>query len=58
MLCFFQQNLMFSALTRLPHEMTAVQKRALVEDVLVLLGLTELRHSPIGDEGMQQNIVS
>lgn len=48
---FFWQNLLFSARTRLPANMSFQQQREIVDDVINLLGLNELRHCPIGNEG-------
>lgn len=45
------QNLLFSARTRLPAKMSFAEQRAFVDEVIELLGLSELRNSVIGDEG-------
>eukprot|EP01121_Diplochlamys_sp_Union-15-3_P016345 TRINITY_DN5544_c0_g1_i2.p1 TRINITY_DN5544_c0_g1~~TRINITY_DN5544_c0_g1_i2.p1 ORF type:complete len:110 (-),score=17.98 TRINITY_DN5544_c0_g1_i2:30-359(-) len=44
-----KEVLMHSALTRLPANMSTEKKEKLVEDVLELLGLSELKYAPIGD---------
>ncbi len=43
-----EENLLFSAHTRLPSQMSFAEQRAFVEDVMALIGLTELRYSVIG----------
>lgn len=48
---FTGKTLKFSAYTRLPREMSSTQKQKVVEDVLDMLGLQEIRYSQIGDEG-------
>lgn len=50
----FVQNLLFSARTRLPAKMSFAEQRAFVDQVIQLLGLSELRNSVIGDEGKAQ----
>lgn len=46
--CTVEENLLFSAQTRLPSQMSFAEQRAFVEDVMALIGLTELRDSVIG----------
>ncbi|KJE90030.1 ABC transporter [Capsaspora owczarzaki ATCC 30864] len=44
------ETLYFSAMTRLPRHMSTQQKLGLIETVLEVLGLSEIRFSKIGDE--------
>lgn len=48
--CTVEENLLFSARTRLPSTLSCAEQRQFVEDTLELLGLSDLRHSVIGDE--------
>lgn len=45
-----KENLQFSAMSRLPAEMSRSEKRQFVNQVLATLDLHEIRHSIIGDE--------
>ena len=45
-----KENLQFSAMSRLPAEMSNVEKRQFVNQILATLDLHEIRHSIIGDE--------
>ena len=48
-----EETLMFSAKTRLPARFTSQQRAAVVQDVIELLGLSDVRHSCIGDENVR-----
>ena len=45
-----KETLLFSAYTRLPTELSKEGKQNIVNSVLKLLGLWEIRHELIGDE--------
>lgn len=45
-----QETIQFAADFKLPREVTPGEKRAIVDRVIELLGLTEVRHSQIGEE--------
>ena len=45
-----QETIQFAADFKLPREVTAGEKRAIVDRVIELLGLTAVRHSRIGEE--------
>ncbi len=47
------QNLSFSALTRLPHSLSAAEQREVIGEVMSLLGLDEISTSLIGDEDVR-----
>jgi ABC-type nitrate/sulfonate/bicarbonate transport system ATPase subunit len=45
-----EENIMFAAMTRLPSSWSSDRKLAFGDYVIELLGLSEIRNSPIGDE--------
>ena len=46
-----QETIQFAADFKLPRELSPGEKRAIVDRVIALLGLTGVRHSRIGEEG-------